>query len=74
MGNHEFCEDCGESDFHLTRPCDPLKVKERKANQLEFLSDLQRAQLVLTEFLQEAGYSCVAGPFFVQVNPFRHVA
>ena len=31
MGNHEFCEDCGESDFHLHRPCDPKKVAARKA-------------------------------------------
>jgi len=23
MGNHEYCTDCGASDFHLGRPCDP---------------------------------------------------
>ncbi|MES2213684.1 MAG: hypothetical protein V4473_02490 [Patescibacteria group bacterium] len=27
MGNHEYCEECGESNFHYNRPCDP----ERKA-------------------------------------------
>jgi len=27
MGNHEFCEDCGASNFHLGEECDP----ERKA-------------------------------------------
>jgi hypothetical protein len=25
MGNHEYCEACGESDFHHGRPCDPAK-------------------------------------------------
>lgn len=30
MGNHEYCEDCGESNFHLNRPCDPAKVAARK--------------------------------------------
>lgn len=26
MGNHEFCEDCHENDFHLGRPCNPIKL------------------------------------------------
>lgn len=37
MGNHEYCEDCGESDFHHHRPCDPVKLakkKQEKENQL----------------------------------------
>jgi len=25
MGNHEFCEECGESSFHSGRPCNPEK-------------------------------------------------
>ncbi len=25
MGNHEFCTDCHESNFHYGRPCDPVK-------------------------------------------------
>lgn len=25
MGNHEFCVDCGASDFHNGEPCDPVK-------------------------------------------------
>lgn len=29
MGNHEYCVDCGESDFHYHRPCDPVKVAAR---------------------------------------------
>lgn len=27
--NHEYCEDCGQNDFHHGRPCDPiLKAKK----------------------------------------------
>lgn len=26
MGNHEYCVDCGENDFHYGRPCNPEKV------------------------------------------------
>jgi hypothetical protein len=33
MGNHEHCVDCGESSFHLDRPCDPVKVAEVKAEE-----------------------------------------
>ena len=30
MGNHEYCELCGENTLHLNRPCDPTKVIERQ--------------------------------------------
>lgn len=30
MGNHEYCTTCGESDFHLGQPCNPLKVEWHK--------------------------------------------
>lgn len=26
MGNHEYCENCVENNFHYGRPCDPKKV------------------------------------------------
>ena len=29
MGNHEYCDGCGESDFHYHRNCDPVKVAAR---------------------------------------------
>jgi hypothetical protein len=29
LGNHEYCCDCEESDFHHGRPCDPAKVGAR---------------------------------------------
>ena len=40
MGNHEYCAECGENDFHFGEPCDPeakakfqrelRRLKERK--------------------------------------------
>lgn len=27
MGNHEFCLECGDSDFHYHRPCNPERKK-----------------------------------------------
>ena len=30
MGNHEYCSNCGESDFHRGQPCDPAKVAARQ--------------------------------------------
>jgi hypothetical protein len=26
MGNHEFCAQCEENDFHYGEPCDPKRV------------------------------------------------
>jgi hypothetical protein len=28
MGNHEFCPQCEQSDFHFGRPCDPKDLAE----------------------------------------------
>ena len=28
MGNHEYCTECGATDFHLGRPCDPKRKAE----------------------------------------------
>jgi len=33
MGNHEFCTECGASDFHYGRPCDPKRKKEHQEKQ-----------------------------------------
>ena len=35
MGNHEYCMDCGENDFHLHRPCRPEKLAEQKRKRQE---------------------------------------
>lgn len=35
MGNHEFCVDCHENDFHIGRPCDPEKVAKVQAEKRE---------------------------------------
>ena len=41
MGNHEYCEECGESDFHLGRKCYPKKVAKVKAREAEVEMRLQ---------------------------------
>jgi hypothetical protein len=52
MGNHEYCEICGEDDFHRHRPCDQKKVAERKARgvqaQAEEDASLKQAEKLLT--------------------------
>lgn len=34
MGNHEYCGECGASDFHYNRPCNP-KTKAAFQAELE---------------------------------------
>jgi hypothetical protein len=31
MGNHEYCELCGENNFHYDEPCDPDKKAKHQA-------------------------------------------
>ena len=31
MGNHEYCELCGEHNFHYSTPCDPEKKAKHQA-------------------------------------------
>ena len=40
MGNHEFCEECHENDFHHGRPCDPVRVAVVKADK-EFFAKIK---------------------------------
>jgi len=55
MGNHEFCEECSESNFHYGRPCDP----DRKA---KYQARLQRdrqadaAAIEVVKRLKKLGY------------------
>lgn len=46
MGNHEFCVDCEESDFHLGRPCDPVKFAavRRKSDEARIRLDKHTAK------------------------------
>lgn len=47
MGNHEYCEDCGENDFHNHRPCDPAKVAARKAAEKQVIERKVRGHIKL---------------------------
>jgi predicted nucleic acid-binding Zn-ribbon protein len=43
MGNHEFCTECGASDFHHGRECDPKRKAEYEArNQKAIEEAVQR--------------------------------
>lgn len=35
MGNHEYCVECGENDYHYGQPCDPKKVAKMKREQAD---------------------------------------
>ena len=53
MGNHEWCTDCHEKNFHYGRPCDPAKrkvVQDAKAREAK--EQLQREQLLQSYGLQ----------------------
>ena len=64
MGNHEYCEKCGESDFHYHRPCDPAKLLIRE---LEEQKELKARECKLIELknlqkeLNLRGYYCLLG-------------
>ena len=53
MGNHEFCTECGESDFHFGRSCNEKKRKEyqarKKAEKDDFKSRHERTLELLRE-------------------------
>lgn len=35
MGNHEYCDECGEDDFHYGLPCNPEKKAQQDARNQE---------------------------------------
>jgi len=44
MGNHEYCEDCGQNTFHNHRPCHPEDVARRKGISVERAQQLRVCQ------------------------------
>lgn len=44
MGNHEFCGECGASDFHYNRPCDPATKAKYQARQRKIERRVQQAE------------------------------
>ena len=55
MGNHEFCPDCHENDFHLHRPCDPVKVARINAEKAEAERIRQEGVSLMEVALHKAG-------------------
>jgi hypothetical protein len=55
MGNHEYCEDCGISSFHLDRPCDPEKVAAIQAAAKARKAARQAAFAATRKRLDDAG-------------------
>jgi hypothetical protein len=51
MGNHEFCEDCHENNFHRGRECDPVKKAKVDAEKQVHAAEKERG-LVLLENLK----------------------
>lgn len=62
MGNHEYCVDCGESDYHHGSPCNPAKKAAMQVRNDEIerrrqrrVSKIKKDKLVL----ESMGYSLV---------------
>lgn len=77
MSNHEFCEDCWANDFHLGRPCDPVRLAKtqeaKKRQEHRFNLCFEKA----TKALQNARIpftvnSTWRGQLFVNVYDFEN--
>lgn len=66
MGNHEYCVDCGVSDFHFGRPCNPKLVAKEQERQRVIdaivVTHEQRALEVVSE-LKRLGYPAEIGNY-----------
>jgi len=72
MGNHEYCMECGESDFHRGRPCDPKKLvkKDReRAEQKAYEQQLTVAAKVLQKELEANGHKVYNEGTHIEVWP-----
>ncbi len=56
MGNHEYCPDCGASDFHIGEPCNENDLRRhRAAGQMQ---EAVEASLKCDKYLQSGGTIC----------------
>lgn len=55
MGNHEYCEICGENDFHRHRPCDPEKVAKMQKAEQDRIARRKRGTAIMRAKLDAAG-------------------
>jgi hypothetical protein len=59
MGNHEYCEECGASDFHYNKPCNPERKAKFQAEQDKLYAREQQAEKAAKKAvkkLQKLGY------------------
>lgn len=55
MGNHEWCPNCEESDFHYGSDCDPNKVATRIAREKKQEAKKRMAVSYMKAALDKAG-------------------
>jgi len=66
MGNHEYCTECGASDFHYGQPCNPKRLAKQKAHDKACADRVKRweaaAERVCKELLAR-GYPAKIGNY-----------
>lgn len=66
MGNHEYCMDCGASDFHHGRPCNPERLAAEQTRQQEIkdrVKSLDKSAERVCAALVALGYPAKIGQF-----------
>ena len=53
MGNHEYCELCGENNFHYNEPCSPEKRAKHQAEGDALLERRIRAELAAKAMIEK---------------------
>ena len=69
MGNHEFCTECGESNFHHHRPCDPerkMRYEEEKRKIKNRKERADQAVIKIVKKLKELGYEA-------EIDEYGHI-
>lgn len=72
MGNHEYCGECGESDFHWGRSCDPKKLakkQQERAKQKAYERELTIAARALQKDLEKLGHRVYNERTHIEVWP-----
>lgn len=74
MGNHEYCTECGEDDFHYGYPCDPIKKAAQQGRKRKI--ELERNKRIRklkadTPTLKKMGYEITVNEEYgyAQIRP-----
>lgn len=71
MGNHEYCDECGESDFHYGRPCDPAKKAAHQAEQAANQKRADQETKRITQLLDSVGLKYDLTRYGIIVRPWE---